>query len=157
MPTNNKTPNLELNAWLGTDKPMRSDFVSDNTIIDTVLGEHIANTVYHLSASDRAKLEAPFTVGSFTGSGNSTTTVSLPFAPSIIVVYKRTAPLMQYDSENDYTVVNAAIATSSYSSSSGIAVSGSTLTVNQTQTAPSDGVFLNLGAQNSQYTYIAFK
>ena len=28
MPTSNKTPALSLNNWLGTDKPMRSDFTA---------------------------------------------------------------------------------------------------------------------------------
>ena len=32
MPTSNKTPELNLNNWLGTDKPMRSDFTEDNLI-----------------------------------------------------------------------------------------------------------------------------
>ena len=36
MPTNNKTPKLKLNSWLGTDKPMRSDFVEDNTLTVSV-------------------------------------------------------------------------------------------------------------------------
>ena len=29
MPTSNKTPALSLNNWLGTDKPMRSDFTEE--------------------------------------------------------------------------------------------------------------------------------
>ena len=35
MPTSNKTPALSLNNWLGTDKPMRSDFTEDNLILDS--------------------------------------------------------------------------------------------------------------------------
>ena len=37
MPTSNKTPALSLNNWLGTDKPMRSDFTEDNLILDSVI------------------------------------------------------------------------------------------------------------------------
>ena len=34
MPTENKTANLGLNSWLGTDKPQRADFVEDNRYSD---------------------------------------------------------------------------------------------------------------------------
>ena len=43
MPTNNKTSNLNLNSWLSTDKPKREDFVNDNIILDTAIGQHINN------------------------------------------------------------------------------------------------------------------
>lgn len=157
MPTNHKTPNLNLNSWIATDKPMREDFVSDNTIIDTILGQHLSNTNIHLSATDRQTLNAPFVVGSTTATGESTSTVTLPFAPSMIIVFKRQEPPIQYDATNHYTIVNAALATSSYSNTAGVTLSGSTLTLHQTQNTPSDGVFLNMGALNGQYTYIAFR
>ena len=35
MPSTNKTPNLQLNNWVGSDRPKREDFNSDNTKIDT--------------------------------------------------------------------------------------------------------------------------
>ena len=60
MPTNNKTPKLKLNSWLGTDKPMRSDFVEDNTLLDTLLGGHLEDSSLHLSESDRLSLTSPF-------------------------------------------------------------------------------------------------
>ena len=32
MSSSNKTEYLKLNAWLGTDRPQRIDFVDDNTL-----------------------------------------------------------------------------------------------------------------------------
>ena len=56
MATSNYTPNLHLSAWEATDRPKRADFVSDNTIIDTQLGGHIANGNIHLNADEKARL-----------------------------------------------------------------------------------------------------
>ena len=50
MASSNYTPNLHLSAWNASDRPKRADFVSDNTIIDTQLGGHIANSGIHVSA-----------------------------------------------------------------------------------------------------------
>jgi len=38
MPSTNKTEFLGLNHWSGSDKPKREDFVGDNLIIDSALG-----------------------------------------------------------------------------------------------------------------------
>lgn len=37
MPSQNKTPNYDLNQWQGTDYPLRSDFNDDNSKIDAAL------------------------------------------------------------------------------------------------------------------------
>lgn len=37
--SNRKTPNIQLNDWVGEDKYVRRDFVEDNRIIDNLLGE----------------------------------------------------------------------------------------------------------------------
>ena len=59
MPTSNKTPALSLNNWLGTDKPMRSDFTEDNLILDSVIGGHLQDAVSHLSAATERNLIRP--------------------------------------------------------------------------------------------------
>ena len=57
MPTSNKTPALSLNNWLGTDKPMRSDFTEDNLILDSVIVGHLQGAVSKLSAANREKFD----------------------------------------------------------------------------------------------------
>ncbi len=39
MPSTNKTANLELNQWIGTDKPKMADFNADNSLIDAAIGD----------------------------------------------------------------------------------------------------------------------
>ena len=46
MPTSHKT-GLGLNAWVGSDCPMRQDFVDDNTLLDELISTHINNQEQH--------------------------------------------------------------------------------------------------------------
>ena len=51
MPSTYKTENYLLNSWIGSDKPMRSDFVSDNEIIDENLARVDACSASALSSA----------------------------------------------------------------------------------------------------------
>ena len=62
MPSTNTTPNLGLNSWLSSDKPKRTDFVSDNTIIDTVLGTHISDSNLHLTSLQKDYVAEPYKI-----------------------------------------------------------------------------------------------
>ena len=53
MSSTNKTANLGLNSWIESDRPKRTDFVSDNTIIDNVLGNHVKDNGVHLTAEEK--------------------------------------------------------------------------------------------------------
>lgn len=158
MPTESKTPNLNLNSWTGTDKPKRADFVEDNTIIDNVLGSHIANTLIHMSAAEKELLNSTFTVGTLAGDGNSSCTHTLNFSPKFIVVFISGEVPIRYNSSENYYVYNFAIATqNTYGSTAGASLNGAQLTLQQTQGTPTNGIFLNLNKYFEQYVYIAFK
>ena len=55
MSSTNKTSNLRLNNWNGTDKPERIDFNRDNDIIDSAITEHKNDTDIHINANEREK------------------------------------------------------------------------------------------------------
>jgi hypothetical protein len=160
MPTNNKTPNLNLNAWLGTDKPMRIDFVEDNQKIDNIVGSHINNSLLHLTTAQILKINEPFVIEDFGGTGSAEYNISLPFTPSLVIIYMRGKPFVKYDSTNGYNLVNAAIAGTYMGvsvNSAGITLNGSTIKFYQTQTSAVDGVFLNLNKSGGQYTIVSFR
>lgn len=161
MASTNKTPNLNLNSWLGTDQPTRTDFVYDNTTIDTTVGGHILDTDIHVNSTQKQKLEQPFEVNSISGNGNATRTINLSFAPSLVIYYQKGYPFTGYNSTSDYTICRAGIVglISGFSSASlGLSLSGTTLTVNQSTTEPeAGGNFINLNANGSQYGYVAFR
>ena len=87
MPSSNKTSNLRLNQWIETDKPTRSDFVSDNNIIDTQLGGHLLNAALHLTALEKERVSSPYYFRGIQGSGTSSRTVSFDFEPSLVICF----------------------------------------------------------------------
>ncbi len=158
MPTNNKTPNLNLNSWLGTDKPKRQDFVDDNNTIDSVLGSHISNTLIHMSAAEKELLNSTISVGTLAGDGNATCTHTLDFSPKFVLIFAKGEVPIKYDATNSYYVYNFAIATqNTYGSTLGATLNGAELTLQQTQSTPSDSIFINLNKYFKQYVYLAFK
>ena len=154
MATSNYTPNLHLSAWSDSDRPKRADFVSDNSIIDTQLGGHLADTTGHLTAQEKAKLSEPFVFNVYTGTGESSRTISLSFQPKLAIVFKRGVPFVTYS--NGVNSVNAAVGCYGHGCSEGISLSSSGVVVTQSAAA-TDGVKICLNETDSQYTVIAFK
>ncbi|MBW7572710.1 hypothetical protein [Caproiciproducens faecalis] len=156
MPTNNKT-SLGLNSWVGTDKPMRSDFVEDNTLLDTLLTGHFGNAQMHLSPDDRTLLTQPFTVGSYCGDGAATQVITLPFAPRLVLVFLEQMPANDYFPGGGYNE-NSFAAVTKTGGSAGVLLSADKLTVYQTQNPPAGGGILNnLNGDTMNYIYVAFR
>ena len=153
MPSTNTTPNLGLNSWLSSDKPKRTDFVSDNTIIDTVLGTHIADSNLHLTTLQKDLVSEPYKIIVLYGSGEALTSVRPGFTPKLVIICKTGAPFCE--NETSYTKVTSAIVTSQ-GSSGGATLSGDSIMITQSASA-SNGVFYNLNANNSTYLVICFK
>lgn len=59
MPSSNKTTYYNLNKWISTDKPIMSDFNSDNEILDSVINSHISNTSLHLTSDEKVEQQSP--------------------------------------------------------------------------------------------------
>jgi hypothetical protein len=154
MASSQFTPNLHLSAWADTDRPKRADFVSDNTIIDTQLGGHLANGGIHVTAAEKAKLTEPFTVSLYSGSGESSRVISLGFQPKLVMIYKRGVPPVSHSGST--TVVNSAIGCYGHGASVGVSLTSAGVSVTEQSTA-SDGVRISLNESGSQYTLIAFK
>ncbi len=79
MASTNKTPNFELNQWVGTDPVLMEDFNADNVKIDAALAALKAG-------------EMKFAVGSYTGTGTfgaaKPNTLNFDFKPSLVIVKK---------------------------------------------------------------------
>lgn len=153
MATSNYTPNLHLNAWEASDRPKRADFVSDNTIIDTQLGGHLANSAIHVSAAEKEKLNEPFITMMYSGTGESQRTIPLDFHPKIVFIYRRNVPFVSYS--NGVNVVNAACGVYGQGTSAGISITSSGVQINEAEA--SSGIKMNLNENYAQYTLIAFK
>ena len=126
MASSNYTTNLSLCAWTENDRPKRADFVSDN---------------------------APFVLKTYSGSGESSRTIILDFAPKLVIIYKRNTPPVMV--ENGVTVVNCGCSGYGASGTGGVSISGSNVTVSET--AATSGSRISLNSSGSQYTVIAFR
>lgn len=156
MPTNNKT-SLGLNSWVGTDKPMRSDFVEDNSTLNTLLTTHFNDTTQHLSTADRTMLTDGFILGNYTGNGASTQVITLPFEPRMVIIFMEQAAMIRYTPNGSYNENNFVIVTK-MGGSVGAFLSADKLTVCETQIAPSGGgVLSNFNSDSDEYVYIAFR
>ncbi len=146
MPSTNKTANLSLNQWAETDRPMRNDFNSDNALIDSALGEHIKNDDIHVTAEEKQFLKDSHIVYMYTGSGESSKTVTLTENFRYICVFAHGKPMVS--SDKAYSAVGYA----GLGSTAGLTISasGAGFTVTQSETAC-------LNESGVQYKVIMFK
>lgn len=153
MASTNRTTNLGLSSWLPTDRPKRADFVSDNNIIDSVLGAHLNDSASHLTLSEKSKVGEPFVVCTLYGTGDSSTSCRFDFNPSLVIAYRLNAPMSEY--RNSLNIINSAVATT-HGSGLGIALDNNLVTLYQGAVAGTD-YFNNMNEVHSQYIVIAFK
>ena len=154
MSSSSFTTNLGLCNWAHTDRPKRADFISDNSIIDSVLGGHVNNSALHMSAEEKAKALTPFEYIVYSGNGEASRTISIGFSPTFVIVYKRGAPASEYVS--GVNIVNSACGVYAHGYTSGLSLSSAGAVVTQESTA-SNGRRICLNEEGCQYTLIAFK
>ena len=153
MSSTNKTSNLGLNSWIESDKPKRTDFVYDNTVIDRVLGNHVNDGNIHLTEDEKTKVQSPFVIHTIYGTGTATLNVKLGFVPSMVMIFKKNAPFCQ--DQGSYTKVNAGVVTPS-GTTGGISTSKDTVILQETDTVQ-DGSMYSLNQEYAQYMLIAFR
>lgn len=153
MAASEKTAVLGLSLWAGTDKPRRSDFVSDNTALETLVGGHLQNGEAHLDDARRARLDEPFSVTTYTGTGVATRKHLLAFAPRAVLIFAAGKGAAEYT--GSYTKLYAAYWANGQSSR-GLTVSGMQPAVQQ-ETAASDGCAAALNENGVTYVIVAFR
>lgn len=149
MASSSKTANLGLNNWAASDRPKRSDFVNDNSIIDSRLGGHINDANIHLSSADREKLDMATRFYQYQGNGAASRNITMPFEATFAIIYKKSDAPVEYNSAG-YVRVNSAFAGQAQRATGGAVLDGTTLTVTQS-TSASQGVFYNLNSEYAQY------
>ena len=157
MSSKNKTSNLNLNLWDGSDKPKREDFNYDNEIIDSAIGAHINNTSIHLTEDEIAQISSRFVVGSYIGDSASSRTLSLDFTPSFVFAFSSNSTFSVYDKDTNKMYAFAAAATKAYGSS-GIKIGENSFTVTESTGVASFGnCYPRMNTSGYRYQYIAFR
>lgn len=154
MASSDFTPNLGLCAWNANDCPKRADFVSDNAVIDSVLGAHVNNSAIHLTAEEKAKALTPFESFAYAGNGEASRTILTGYPPKLAIVYKKNAAPVEYGSS--VTIVNFGVGSYGHGGTMGVALSTSGVVVSEQSTA-SNGKRVSLNESGSQYAAIVFK
>lgn len=160
MSSKNKTPNLRLNSWIGSDKPKRSDFNADNEIIDSVVSGHINDTDSHITSQERAKWNTFIGVGVYFGDGLNERTIMFDnsFEISCVIVFanNRPASIVRFTNTKNYNYFAFAC---HQGGSLGIklAADGKSMTVKQNVTTQLYDEVASLNEIGVAYTYVMLR
>ncbi len=160
MSSTNKTNNLKLNNWIGSDKPMRVDFNYDNEVIDRAITEHTSDDVVHINDEERNKWNNYIHIGVYFGDGSSTRDVATdcPFDANFGIVFAVSRPpSVFYSSESKkYNYIGFF---SQYGESSGVKLLSDlkTITVSQSSQSIISKEYMNLNEIGVSYVYIIFR
>lgn len=160
MSSTNKTANLGLNSWIGSDKPERIDFNTDNEIIDGILSQHVENQTAHISDAERYKWNNYMFTGMYYGDGSSKRTVktNCPFEARVGFVFanSRTISISRFSESkhNNYFGIFGLLA-----NSLGVKLNDDckSFTVNQSASAITANEYANLNESSVAYHYVMFR
>jgi hypothetical protein len=152
MPSSYKTTHLRLNQWIGSDIPKRTDFNSDNIMVEEICGSHINNAQIHITQDERSKWNAPFVTGKYNGSGQVERTISLGFTPAFVQVFAANKPTGADSASDCYSAMASAAV-----GSVGIQIVSGGITVQTGSVNAVGGYVPKLNAAGVEYAYIAYK
>lgn len=152
MPSKFKTDNLQLNKWIETDRPTRDDFVSDNSIIDKVLGEHINSGIEHLTSDEKLRVQQPYVLKLYQGTGDESRKFTFDFEPAAVLMFAfDTTPV---EIENGKLVVNCCAAVKSYGSTKNCSLISKNFMVSQ---KTEESTVYNFNNREYLYIILAFR
>lgn len=122
---------------------------------DFLCKTHVNDAIAHLTASEKAYVNEPFVVGSYSGSGDGNSQViDVGFYPKFVLAFASGTPLFSVSSEKNASYIGVA---GRSRSSMGISLQSGGFRVTQSETYSSKGVYPKLNELNTNYAYIAFK
>ncbi|MGN1194865.1 MAG: hypothetical protein ACI4SB_05235 [Acutalibacteraceae bacterium] len=122
---------------------------------DFLCKTHVTDSVSHLTESEKAYINEPFVVGSYTGLGDGNSQViDLGFYPQLVIAYAPTTALLSMNTDKPLTYIGIAARTLA---TKGIVLQKVGFKVAQSETYSSNGVYPKLNELDTKYAYIAFK
>lgn len=160
MGSTNKTVNLGLNSWIGSDKPQRVDFNNDNDILDTAIGNHNNDKTIHITQEERDNWNTFVKSGVYFGNGAAERTIELEcdFDVSFAVIFASNRPvsIAGFSTSRHH---NYAAFVGRLGSSAGAKFSKDyrSIVVTQSSSALMNNEYINLNESGVSYTYILFR
>ncbi len=157
MASSQKTSHLQLNHWLGSDKPKREDFNLDNQLIDSAIKTHVQDTGAHVTDAERETWNSgAFTLGSYVGDGAASRAIALGYRPRVLLLFTADRPLCEYNAAvNTNNVYSAAI--TPLGVSKGIAATDNGFTVETNATAVTGSSTCALNQNGKTYLYLVYR
>ena len=160
MSSTNKTKKLNLNSWIGSDKPERIDFNTDNEIIEKAICGHTEDTVVHIEQSERDKWNNYMFTGMYYGDGSVSRVIETdcPFEARIGFVFanNRTISIARFSTsmKNNYFGIFGFLA-----NSLGVKLNNDrkSFTVNQSAASLTENEYSNLNEKSVAYHYVMFR
>lgn len=159
MSSANKTTNLQLNKWSGSDIPERTDFVRDNELIDKAVHNHRTDMSIHIDSDEREKWNNFYHKFTYVGNGSSTRTVTsdCPFIPSWGIIFASSMMPSVIDIANDSNYNYFGIF-SNIGNTAGVSIAGgNNLKVYQSATAIMNTEYRNYNQNGIVYCVIMFR
>lgn len=160
MSSTNKTKNLQLNSWIGSDKPKREDFNADNSIIDKAITDHVEDNTVHITSEERGIWNNYMFTGTYYGNGTTERVIETecPFEARIGFVFANSRPTsiarFSDGKKNNYFGVFGFMANSlGLKLDSG----GKKFTVEQSAYAMTSGEYANYNESGVTYHYMMFR
>lgn len=160
MSSTNKTENLKLNSWIGSDKPQRTDFNYDNEVIDKAISQHTADTVSHINSEERDRWDNYMYEGTYFGDGELERTINTkcPFPARFGIVFANNRPpsIITFE-ETQKANLFGFFSLRACSSGLDLADDMVTLTVSQTVLPVMEDEYPNYNQKGVTYHYIMFR
>lgn len=160
MSSTNKTENLKLNSWIGSDKPQRTDFNYDNEVIDKTITEHKNDTVSHITSEERDKWNNFMYQGVYYGDGTVKRVIDTkcPFPARFGIVFAGNRPpsITTFSSSQKSNYIGFF---TFRSSTSGLELAEDmvTLTVHQTTMAVMEKEYMSFNESGVTYHFFMFR
>ena len=158
MSSSEKTGNLHLSKWLGSDVPERLDFVADNVLIDSAITNHRSDEGIHVTTVEKNKWNEPYHIDTYMGNGASQRTVALTssFEPSWGIIFPVNRVLGKTDFANT-AHYNYFGFVSREGSTAGLDIDGRTLSVTLSSIPISGNEYKNYNENGVTYICILFR
>jgi hypothetical protein len=160
MSSTNKTENIRLNSWIGSDVPQRADFNYDNILIDKAIGEHTGDTEIHITQAERENWSTFVKAGMYFGNGSVERTIDLEcdFDISLVIIFANNRPMsiVRFSDSKNY---NYTAFVGRYANTMGAKFTSDykSIVVNQSASAVINNEYANLNESGVAYTYILFR
>lgn len=160
MGSTNKTSNLKLNSWIGSDKPQRVDFNQDNSILDKVISEHNEDKQIHITQAERENWNTFVKTGVYFGNGAAERTIELEcdFEISFAIIFAGNRPMSIAGFSNSrHHNYSAFVGRLGSTSGAKFSKDYKSLVVTQSTSALMNNEYINLNESGVSYTYILFR